>query len=53
MPAPTAPTLIRVKVKPNARESSLEQLADGSWEPRAGVTGGNGARGPRGAVTQG
>jgi len=31
MPGPTAPTLIRVKVKPNARESSLEQLADGSW----------------------
>ena len=34
MPVPTAPTLIRVKVKPNARETSLEQLADGSWLAR-------------------
>ena len=29
-----AATIIRVKVKPNARESSLEQLADGSWLAR-------------------
>lgn len=28
------PTVIRVKVKPNARASSLEQLADGSWLAR-------------------
>jgi len=34
MPGPAPPTLIRVKVKPNARESSLEQLADGSWLAR-------------------
>ena len=34
MPGPTAPTLIRVKVKPNARQTSLEQLADGSWLAR-------------------
>jgi len=34
MPGPTAPTIIRVKVKPNARQSSLEQLADGSWLAR-------------------
>jgi uncharacterized protein len=34
MPGSTAPTLIRVKVKPNARQSSLEQLADGSWLAR-------------------
>jgi len=33
MPGP-APTIIRVKVKPNARQSSLEQLADGSWLAR-------------------
>ena len=26
-----ASTIIRVKVKPNARETSLAQLADGSW----------------------
>lgn len=25
------PILIRVKVRPNARQTSLEQLADGSW----------------------
>jgi uncharacterized protein (TIGR00251 family) len=31
MPSLTAPTLIRVRVKPNARETSLEQLSDGSW----------------------
>ena len=31
MPGATAPTLIRVKVKPNARQTSLEQLPDGSW----------------------
>lgn len=30
----TAPTFIRVKVKPNARQTSLEQLADGSWLAR-------------------
>ena len=29
--ATAAATLIRVKVKPNARESSLERLPDGSW----------------------
>jgi uncharacterized protein len=34
MPGPTAPTIIRVKVKPNARQTSLEQLADGSWLAR-------------------
>ncbi len=28
------PTIIRVKVRPNARETSLEQLADGSWLAR-------------------
>jgi hypothetical protein len=28
------PTVIRVRVKPNARASSLEQLADGSWLAR-------------------
>jgi uncharacterized protein len=26
-----APTIIRVKVKPNARTSALTQLPDGSW----------------------
>ncbi len=32
MTAPGArPTVIRVKVKPNARGSSLAQLPDGSW----------------------
>jgi hypothetical protein len=31
MPGSTAPAIIRVKVKPNARETSLQQLADGSW----------------------
>ncbi|HUL46577.1 MAG TPA: DUF167 domain-containing protein [Steroidobacteraceae bacterium] len=30
----TAPIVIRVKVKPNARQSSLEQQADGSWLAR-------------------
>lgn len=34
MPGSTAPTLIRVKVKPNARQTSLEQLPDGSWLAR-------------------
>jgi uncharacterized protein len=34
MPGPTAPTIIRVKVRPNARQTSLEQLADGSWLAR-------------------
>jgi hypothetical protein len=29
-----APAVIRVRVKPNARESSLERLADGSWLAR-------------------
>lgn len=28
------PTVIRVKVKPNARETSLAQLSDGSWLAR-------------------
>lgn len=28
------PILIRVKVRPNARQTSLEQLADGSWLAR-------------------
>jgi hypothetical protein len=31
MPGSTAPTFIRVRVKPNARQTSLQQLADGSW----------------------
>jgi len=34
MPGPTAPIIIRVKVKPNARQTSLEQLSDGSWLAR-------------------
>ena len=34
MPGSTAPLIIRVKVKPNARESSLERLSDGSWLAR-------------------
>lgn len=34
MPGSTAPTIIRVKVKPNARQTSLEQLSDGSWLAR-------------------
>ena len=34
MPGATAPILIRVKVKPNARQTSLEQLPDGSWLAR-------------------
>jgi len=29
-----AATIIQVKVKPNARQSSLEQLPDGSWLAR-------------------
>lgn len=28
------PILIRVKVRPDARQTSLEQLADGSWLAR-------------------
>ena len=28
---PMSPTIIQVKVKPNARQSALTQLADGSW----------------------
>ena len=34
MPGATAPALIRVKVKPKARQPSLEQLPDGSWLAR-------------------
>lgn len=34
MPGATAPTIIRVKVKPHARETSLERLPDGSWLAR-------------------
>ena len=34
MPGPAPSTLIRVKVKPNARQTSLEQLPDGSWLAR-------------------
>ncbi len=34
MPAAGAPIVIRVKVKPNARKTSLEQLPDGSWLAR-------------------
>ncbi|HXY96643.1 MAG TPA: DUF167 domain-containing protein [Steroidobacteraceae bacterium] len=34
MPGPTAPTIIRVRVKANARQTSLEQLADGSFLAR-------------------
>ena len=34
MPGSAAPALIRVKVKPNARQTSLEQLPDGSWLAR-------------------
>ena len=34
MPASTPPTVIRVKVKPNARQTSLQQLPDGSWLAR-------------------
>jgi uncharacterized protein len=26
-----SPTIIQIKVKPNARQSALTQLADGSW----------------------
>jgi uncharacterized protein len=28
---PMSPTIIQIKVKPNARQSALTQLADGSW----------------------
>lgn len=34
MPGAPAPIVIRVKVKPNARQTSLEQLPDGSWLAR-------------------
>jgi uncharacterized protein len=34
MAVATPPTIIRVKVKPNARETSLQQLPDGSWLAR-------------------
>ena len=31
---PTAPLLLKIKVKPNARTSSLEQAPDGTWIAR-------------------
>ena len=34
MPGSSAPTIIRVKVKANARQTSLQQLPDGSWLAR-------------------
>ncbi len=34
MPGSPAPAFIRVKVKANARQTSLEQLPDGSWLAR-------------------
>ena len=34
MPGSATPAIIRVKVKPNARQTSLEQLPDGSWLAR-------------------
>jgi uncharacterized protein len=34
MPRVMGPDIIRVKVKPNARVTSLEQLSDGSWLAR-------------------
>ncbi|HYB65905.1 MAG TPA: DUF167 domain-containing protein [Steroidobacteraceae bacterium] len=34
MAGATAPIVIRVKVKPNARQTSLQQLSDGSWLAR-------------------